>query len=262
VKTLLLFFLISLLSRSLAALDINGIPIDFIPTAASFPQSWNHAPINGYAEPLDSNETERTMRVLNTALRKYDSALLHRNLKHIYVFRRLSFYGVGYGGSFWFCGVYFWLFGLASAYSDTYIEQVFHHEFSSILLRNYPRLLDTALWKSLLPEGFCYSDPLNGVGAIKKGEYGQSLTDALCNDGFADQYALSSLENDFNTFAAYLFCPTETFYLQLDNHVSMLRKFALMVAFYRQINPMYSDCYFRSLAGEPNKITSSEYRQE
>ena len=133
-------------------------------------------------------------------------------------------------------------------YTDAYVEQTFHHEFSSILYRNYADHLDTAAWGKANVPGFDYNDPENGVGAIRKNESSQELDTALCRKGFLTQYALSGLENDINTVAQNLFTPSQGFWSIVDNFPKINRKTYLLIQFYQKINPAFTETFFRNQA--------------
>ena len=100
-------------------------------------------------------------------------------------------------------------------YTELYLEQTFHHEFSSILYRNHPSFFDEAGWKNANISGFDYNDPEAGVGAIRNNQSSQDLDTALCKKGFLTQYSVSGMENDINTFAQNIFSPSENFWRML-----------------------------------------------
>ncbi len=71
----------------------------------------------------------------------------------------MKFYDVPYGGTNSTDAVYLVNRGAPLGYTDKYLEQTFHHEFSSILFRNFPALLDTGLWKGANQINYIYNDP-------------------------------------------------------------------------------------------------------
>src|SRR5205085_6021762 len=95
--------------------------------------------------------------------------------------------------------------GRRAGYTDEYLEQTFHHEFSSILFRNYIDKFDTLSWKEANAPDFNYNDPENGVGAIRDNRSSQALDTLFCKKGLLTEYAGSGIENDVNTFAQNLF---------------------------------------------------------
>jgi hypothetical protein len=159
----------------------------------------------------------------------------------------MSFYKVDYGGTNSADAVYLTDDGEKNGYNDLYLEQTFHHEFSSILYRNYTSFLNERAWLAANPPGFDYIDPENGVGAIRNNQSSQELDTALCKKGFLTQYSESGMENDLNTFAQHIFSPSPGFWDLVDNYPRIATKFNLLVLFYNSISPLFTEKYFRKL---------------
>ena len=224
---------------------IRGVKVSFYYDASIFPPSWLEAPIKASAEAIHPDETSRCKQILIKALRKYPVALLQRELQHIYFLHSMRFYNLDYGGTNSFDAVYLTDSGKEMGYNDLYLEQTFHHEFSSILYRNYPNLLNQSAWMASNPPGFTYRDPENGVGAIRNNQSSQDLDTALCQLGFLTQYAESGMENDLNTFAQNIFSPSPGFWELVDNYPRIATKFNLLLIFYNSISPLFTESYFR-----------------
>ena len=224
---------------------IRKVPVGFIYTKDIFPESWRDAPINATGYQVEYNEIARSKIIIARALVKYPESLLEHNLKHIYFLKDMKFYDVGYGGTNSNDAVYLTNQGPARGYTDRYLEQTFHHEFSSVLLRNYSSLLDTTAWKDANIPGFIYNDPENGVGAIRNNQSSQDLDSVLCEKGVLTQYGGSSIENDVNTFAQNLFCPEKNFWQEVERYPRIRRKADLLIHFYNALNAMYTELYFR-----------------
>ena len=157
----------------------------------------------------------------------------------------MKYYDVGFGGTNSNDALYLTNNGVNMGYTDDYLEQTFHHEFSSILIRNFPSFLDTVQWKAANIEGFDYNDPEAGVGAIRNNQSSQSADTALCKKGFLTQYALSSLENDVNTLAQNMFRPDPGFWAIVDNYPRIREKITLLISFYSQLSGQFTESYFR-----------------
>jgi hypothetical protein len=228
---------------------IKSVHIGFTYSSLIFPESWRPAPINGYGEQLAPEEIERSRNILLKGLNKYPQSVL-KNLSAVYFLQQMKFYNVSYGGTNSTDAVYLVNQGELSGYTDQYLEQTFHHEFSSILLRNFPALLDTSLWKSANYPGFIYNDPENGVGAIRNNQSSQDLDTVLCKKGILTQYGGSSIENDVNTFAQNLFRPDENFWSYVDHYRRIREKTTLLIRFYTKLNPAFTEQYFRKIERE------------
>jgi len=242
-----LTFLYLLLLTAPSDTTINGIKVEFEYSLSIFPTSWQIAPINARAENMPRSEIMRTKAVITDALNKYPLPLLKQELTGVYFVRTMRFYDVAYGGTNSENSVYISNDGVKMGYTANYIEQTFHHEFSSILLRNHPSFLDTAEWKKANIPGFDYNDPENGVGSIRKNQSSQDLDTVLTQQGFLTQYSLSSLENDINTVAQNIFCPSPDFWLITEKYPRVKRKVKLLITFYNRINPIFTEEYFKKL---------------
>ena len=245
---LLIVFTLSLISLTgFAQTDttIKGVRISFAYSPSVFPVSWQADPINARGEKLSSSEAKRSKQVILRALNKYPAAALSKDLKYVYFLKSMTFYDVGYGGTNSTDALYLTNSGEALGYTNQYLEQTFHHEYSSILYRNYPSYLNETEWKKANLEGFDYNDPENGVGAIRNNQSSQDLDTVLCKRGFLTQYSLSGLENDINTFAQNLFSPSEGFWELADRYPRIKRKMKLLVDFYHRIDPLFTEEYFR-----------------
>lgn len=225
---------------------IQGVKIVFNYSSANFPESWRLAPVNADGEEITRYEVGRSKLVMAKALSKYDDQLLAYNLKSIYFLKSMRFFNVGYGGTNSTDALYMTNNGYSMGYTDRYIEQTFHHEFSSILFRNYNLTLDTIAWKKAHDPTFDYNDPESGVGAIRTGRSSQLPDTTLAKYGFLTEYSMSSLENDINTLAQNLFLPDPGFWSIFDKFPKIRTKTRLLILFYSKLDQRYTEDYFRS----------------
>lgn len=125
------------------------------------------------------------------------------------------------------------------------IEKTFHHEFSSILLRNHSDLELEMKWRSLSP-GLRNG---NSAAAVKAGIYATGIYTALCAKGYLSAYALSNWENDFNMYAENIFAGGKEFWAVVDRFPAVKQKAGLVISFYHKIWPGYTENFFRAAAG-------------
>jgi len=241
------FFSLALFSRSPADTTINGVLVRFSYAATIFPESWQGSPIHAKGEKIGKEEIHRCKEMMVKALGKYPAASLRKELRVVYFLKLMKFYNVEYGGTNSTDALYLTNSGIAKGYTDLYLEQTFHHEYSSILYRNHPAYLDEAAWNKINGAGFEYTDPENGVGAIRNNESSQDLDTALCQKGFLTQYSLSGMENDINTFAQNIFSPSEGFWEIVDKYPGIKKKVQLLTDFYNKVDPLFTGNYFRHL---------------
>jgi len=72
--------------------------------------------------------------------------MLAANLKAVYFLKEMAFFNTPFGGTNSADNLYLTSNGITLGYTNDYIEQTFHHEFSSILFRNHPEYLDTTYY--------------------------------------------------------------------------------------------------------------------
>lgn len=253
-KVLLLFFIALSIPFAMMGMGIDfsdtiikGVNIQFSYSLAVFPESWMVSEINAKGVAIAANEISRTKSVMVLGLAKYPDSLLRAELKAVYFLKSMSMYDVPFGGTNSNDAVYLTNDGIDQGYTDRYIEQTFHHEFSSILFRNHPSFIDTVSWKEANIPGFDYNDPEAGVGAIRKDRSSQDLDTALSSKGFLTQYAYSGIENDINTIAQNLFKPADGFWDIVNHYPRIEKKVSLLVKFYSKIDPMFTKEYFLSM---------------
>lgn len=227
---------------------IQQVNVVFEYSVYNFPEDWRNEQINAQGQQIAIEEIPRSKRVIAKALNKYGDKLLEYNLKTVYFLKSMKFFNVGFGGTNSTDLLYLTNNGISMGYTDRYIEQTFHHEFSSILFRNYSRFFDTIAWKKANDPTFDYNDPESGVGAIRTGRSSQVLDTALARFGFLTEYSMSGLENDLNTLAQNLFSPDKGFWNIVDKYPRVKTKTRLLISFYRELEPRYTEQYFRSFA--------------
>jgi hypothetical protein len=226
---------------------IRGVAVVFNYSTSIFPDSWRTAQINANGEAIAAGEIERTKNISIIALYKYPIPMLAANLKAVYFLKSMQFYNTPFGGTNSSDNLYLTNDGFSYGYTNAYLEQTFHHEFSSILFRNHPEYLDTAAWNKANIQGFIYNDPGEGVGAIQNNQSSQDIDSVLCRKGILTQYALSAMENDINTLAQNLFCPAKGFWKTVDKYPRVKAKVLLLINFYNKFSPAYTQYYFRKL---------------
>ena len=214
----------------------------------TFPEEWNQQNMPAYGESLDSSEYKRTTEVLNKALAKYPDSLIQQNLKAIYVLKSMTIFNQVFGGTNHEDKVYLTNDGMAKGYTDEYIEQTFHHEFSSVLYRKNSARFDHKEWQHIVLENGKYGQ--GGLHALSTNQSSTKFDTTLCQIGFLYEFAVSDLENDFNAVAENLFLSREAFWNIVDHYPAIKAKTALAILFYQKLNPVFTETYFRSLGKE------------
>ncbi len=221
----------------------SGIQLKFKATDETFPENWYSEEINAHTTSLPNSEKKRSTAVLFAALDKYPLPIIQEHLIEIYLFGVLEFFNQGYAGTYSDNTLYMSNGGVDEGFTDGFIEQTFHHEFSSILWYAHPDLLDTMAWKKL--NKIDYGD--GGIQALIDDNDSQTFDTYYNERGFLFQYASSDLENDINSFAENLFAPTLEFRNALKKHPVLRKKMALLIAFYTALDPSLKSSFFAEL---------------
>lgn len=222
------------------------VEIKFSCDSSTFPSTWMDKEINAKGTNLDSNEIVRGKKIIAKALLKYPVELVKSNLRKIYILKSLEFYGVPYGGTNSISCIYLSNKGIQEGYTDFWIEQNFHAEFSSIFLRNYSFLFDKTKWISNNDPDIKYGN--SGVDAIKNGKAITSFDMELNKKGILSLYATASIEEDFNSYAENLFLSSLGFWEITNVHHKVKEKMMQVVDFYNSINKNFNFNYFESIS--------------
>ena len=154
----------------------------------------------------------------------------------------IEFFGQAFGGTNSRDAVYLSNKGKDNGYSNFYLEQLFHAEFSSILLRNFNYWFNAENWLRINPSDFDYGD--GGVQALKDDRDSESPDKRWNKMGFINQYATSSMENDFNSFAKNLWRPREGFYNLVETYPAIKSKRELTIEFYQMLHSSLTKEFF------------------
>jgi hypothetical protein len=222
-----------------------GIKVDFTVDDHTFPDSWKTAAINAKGVPLDTSEYERSKRIALKALNKYPVDVIKKNLVKICFLSKMEFFGVAYGGTNSNNVVYLTNRGVGEGYTDEWLEQTFHHEFSSILWRNFKFLFDEKSW---LANNDNVQYGMSGKDAIKTGRDSKEFDFELNKRGMLAEYSLATLEEDVNVFAENIFRCSRGFWELGNVHERIKNKTRIIIQFYHGINPFFTEEYFRKVS--------------
>lgn len=227
----------------------SGVEIIFTAEDGMFPYTWYSGDIKGKAVSLDSSEIIRSTEIVKKALSKYPVDVIKKNLDKIYVMKSLEFYGVIYGGTNTKNIVYIANNGIGTGYTNDFIERIFHEEFSSVLLANYPDAFNKIKWAGINEHDFKYSC-VNGYEALKSGNDSEEFNDILNEKGFLDEYGMSTLENDMNSFAKNMFMAKPNFWRIVPKNNRLSMKLELVVNFYHKIDKTFTLDYFKKISSK------------
>lgn len=157
-------------------------------------------PINAQGEQLSDDEILRILPVIKEFLSVYSKDVIAKNLKVIYLTKKLFLYGKSFGASYGGKALYIKSEGIYKGFTHEFLLGTMHAEFSSILMKNYS--FPENEWKSKNPLNFQYVG--NGRDMLGTGN-SYSQTPELLTKGLICEYAQASVEEDFNMMVYWLF---------------------------------------------------------
>lgn len=244
---LLEFLLVATKPANEVQLESPHITISFRTDLAIFPRNWQTYEIKPQAEPITQSDESSCVSTLKSSLNKYPRSVVEANLKTIFVSSNLSFYGLNYGGTNSENAVYITLAPWREKnFNLRFLERAFHHELSSIFLRNYLNQFPQKSWNAALPTDFAYRG--DGTQSLREGTASTKYEAEFNKKGFLAEYSTSSLEEDFNLFAEALFSGDRDFWLLYDRYPLLAKKADLVIDFYHEIDPSFAKVQFRRLA--------------
>lgn len=192
-------------------------------------------------EEIESQVLLSYSKILQKAFEKYPESVIRDYLKAIYFSRKMEF-----KGGFQCAGTYDPYRRIVYLVNDGRQEEkrsisTFHHEFSSILLKNRGLLLNP--WYEQNPKDFKYRGDI-----YEKWENvfdGTSLigTDEDNKKGFLNSYAQTNFENDFNEYSKQVFTFPDKFKQIMNQYPRVRGKFLVWLKFYQEIDPIFTEEY-------------------
>ncbi len=233
-------------AESKQVLPNSEIEVIFVVEENMFPASWYEGKVKAYATSLDKDQWKRSLKIVQKAVNKYPTEFIKRHLKKIYVLHTLKFFGQKFGGTNAPTkdAIYLSNKGTQLGYSNHYIEQVFHAELSSILFNTYPHYFQKDEWIkfSKIKHG------TSGVTALENKQTSEKFEHRYHNTGFLNQYAISSIENDFNSFAKNLFVAKRNFWTSIKSYKLLEQKKMLTIQFYQKLDKQFNEHFFKNIS--------------
>ena len=198
-----------------------------------FPASWKSTSTEMFAKQVERVEVARLLPIIRTFLSDHPLSVIHSDLDHIYVLAELSFKGRDYGSTYNQRSIYITCKDVESRYTEEFLAQRLHSEFSSILLHHpFP----SQQWTQINPPDFRYSG--TGFEVVHLSSR-YDFSEHFCADGFLLSYSKSSMENDFNMISSWLFTKKDALDDVSRRHRKISQKQALAEQFYLSISDQY-----------------------
>lgn len=206
------------------------------------------------AEPADTHDVYSALRGVDLALSLYPPDLVNRHLAAIFIAGELDINGVRAAGTYLYAWIYISAAGDLADLGPAYIAETVHHELSSLLFLagDFP----TARWTALNPADFAYLPSPEAVLEAAGTHLDPAMAETWHRDGFVSDYGLSSLENDFNTFAEMALGRPDDLRALAGRHPRIADKLTVLIDFYTGLDPQMGR-YFETVgldtvAGHPS----------
>jgi len=202
-------------------------------------------PRNGKAIQIENFEIARFSKLLPLVLQQYPAGLLGKNIRAIKLSKNLEFFGVIYGATNTVDVIYLSSDGRNNGYTDSYIKQGFHHEFSSILIRNYN--FPVQQWMDANTPDFRYLVALDKVLESTDKDLNLKGEEQYYQNGVIAKYSYTNYENDFNLFAQMVFNEPDRLKELVNKYPIIKKKYLIVKEFYLSISPFFADTFSKIL---------------
>ena len=186
---------------------------------------------------VSSDEASYAYDQIENAVAKYPPALILFELDKIKLAHIIKLKGQKISGTYKNMTIYL------TTKNKSLIERAFHEQFALMLLVKYGRYFDNTSW-----------DQRGNLSAIQtipvdKGKISNRPTlMELYAKGFLSAAGWSEMKNDFSDFSASLFEGGRSFWKVVDSYSKIKEKTLLAINFYHQLNPIFTESWFRFLA--------------
>jgi hypothetical protein len=199
-----------------------------------FPPAWISPGMGLAAEQIHWRDVAALISTLEQFLAAHPASVIQGNLEHIYLLGRLSFQGREYGGTHTDKSIYV-VWDRARKCTLPFMLSRLHSEFSSTLCDHNTFPIDR--WMNTNPPGFRYTG--TGFEMLGNNDLYES-TDQERADGFLVKYSKSSMENDFNMIASWLFTQPDALEAVAVQSMRIRQKIMLAEEFYRSVSDQYA----------------------
>jgi hypothetical protein len=191
--------------------------------------------------PIDDAQYLAYLKVVQKALLKYPPALIKKHLKNLYIGGPYQENDALITGMYEGNKIYLFYNHKFGNNSSLFLEQTFHHEFSSILIQNYD--FPAFEWLKLNPKDFKYI-----INPVKIDAYMNSIDsyeadEAALKEGLVSRYGKVNAENDINTYAELVFTQPEEMKMFIKKYPVVMKKYQMLKQFYLSISPEFKTVF-------------------
>jgi len=175
--------------------------------------------------------------ILKKALGKYPPGLIKNALTKVYIAGPYSEDDAVIVGMYEKRLIYLFYNHKWGDNTPLFLEQTFHHEFSSILIKKYN--FQAFDWLKLSPPNFAYIINPKKIDRYMNTVGSYAATESMLKDGVVSAYGMVNAENDINTYAETIFTQPEKMKEYIATYPVIAQKFKLLEKFYLSISPEF-----------------------
>lgn len=230
---------VALCSYVLFSRPTPGPIISFEFDATEFRREFPRANARWEPVPREGDQRLDLSDRVKFALRRYPDSMVESNLRKVILVQDLTIDGVTPSGTYMPDARTVILNVHADAVSleGVWLEQILHHEFSSILLHRYRARFPYKEWILANDPRFEYG--AGGYDAIRSGRANISLDSRYSRLGVLCQYGAADFEDDVNTYAQFMLGEPQVFWSFAQDKPRIMAKAKLLEQFYHSISPSF-----------------------
>lgn len=177
------------------------------------------------------------LNILKRALGKYPSDLIKNTLTKVYIGGPYSENDAVIVGMYEKTNIYLFYNHKWGDNTPLFLEQTFHHEFSSILVKQYN--FPAFDWLKLCPPTFSYIINPKKIDKYMNTVGSYAATESMLRDGVVSAYGMVNAENDINTYAETIFTQPEKMKEYIARYPVIAKKYKMLEKFYLDISPEF-----------------------
>ena len=213
----------------------------FEPAVFFNPHAWGGFAYDLKGKQITRRDYRKALVSLERFSKKYPLDILKNNLREVYLAKELTYKGNSFGGSYR-AGIILMSY---DHHYDTiqFVEKEFHHEFSSILMKDRKnKFYRDVLYSWRRNSGKYYGSVKIHKVTWEDEDDGRGTSRELLKNGFLVKYGRTGYENDFNTYAETLFTTPRKIARYSKRYPKVKRKTKIIKEFYCKISNKFHFC--------------------
>lgn len=208
--------------------------------ALDVPAAWLRPKVNPAWLILHHDEAADWIDLVQSLVNEYPSHLVRDSVDCIFVLKYLRLRNITVGGLAMDRKIFLNVSdGHLQPKTKARLSRIFHHEMSSMLLRQHPHCLNTAKWSAVNEPDFKYQ----GWAGVS-GKAVDASSEALKSKGFFREYCQSALENDYNIISESLMLGSEELWHDAGTYPRIAQKVIMAIEAYQGFDQRFSMQFF------------------